>query len=35
MIDAPEPVTRTVEQVTGVPARKFRQWALDHAADFR
>jgi uncharacterized protein YbjT (DUF2867 family) len=35
MIDAPEPVTTTVEQVTGVPARKFRQWALDHAADFR
>lgn len=35
MVDAPEPVTTTVEQVTGVPARTFRQWALDHAADFR
>jgi uncharacterized protein YbjT (DUF2867 family) len=35
MVDSPEPVTTTVEQVTGVPARTFRQWALDHAADFR
>jgi len=31
----PEPVTRTVEEVTGVPARTFRQWAADHAGDFR
>jgi hypothetical protein len=31
----PEPVTRTVEQVTGVPARTFRQWAGDHVSDFR
>lgn len=30
----PEPVTRTVEQLTGRPARTFRQWAHDHAADF-
>jgi uncharacterized protein YbjT (DUF2867 family) len=31
----PEQVTRTVEEITGRPARSFRQWANDHAADFR
>jgi uncharacterized protein YbjT (DUF2867 family) len=31
----PEPVTATVEQVTGVPAHTFHEWATDHAADFR
>lgn len=31
----PEVVTPTVEEVTGAPARTFRQWALDHADDFR
>ena len=31
----PELVTSTVEKLTGSPARTFRQWALDHAADFR
>jgi uncharacterized protein YbjT (DUF2867 family) len=30
----PEQVTRTVEEVTGVPARDFRQWAHDHRSDF-
>ncbi|MCP2259992.1 Uncharacterized conserved protein YbjT, contains NAD(P)-binding and DUF2867 domains [Streptoalloteichus tenebrarius] len=35
LVDHPEPVTSTVEQVTGVPARTFHQWAVDHAADFR
>jgi uncharacterized protein YbjT (DUF2867 family) len=35
LVTAPEPVTRTVEEVTGVPARTFRQWAGDHASDFR
>jgi len=35
LVSEPEPVTRTVEQVTGVPARTFRVWAADHAADFR
>ncbi|MFE5795193.1 NAD(P)H-binding protein [Streptomyces sp. NPDC056503] len=35
MIDAPEPVNDEVERITGTPARSFRQWALDHAADFR
>ncbi|MFD7663053.1 SDR family oxidoreductase [Streptomyces sp. NPDC059788] len=29
------PVTDTVRQVTGRPARTFEQWAQDHAADFR
>jgi uncharacterized protein YbjT (DUF2867 family) len=28
-------VTSTVEQVTGTPARTFRDWAADHADDFR
>jgi uncharacterized protein YbjT (DUF2867 family) len=31
----PEPVTQTVREVTGQPARTFRQWAADHADDFR
>ena len=35
LVAAPEPVTRTVEEVTGTPARPFVQWARDHAADFR
>lgn len=35
MVDAPEPVVDTVERLTGSPARTFRQWAEDHAADFR
>jgi len=35
LVSQPEPVTRTVEHLTGVPARAFRQWAGDHAADFR
>lgn len=30
----PEPITRTVEELTGTPARTFRQWAADHADDF-
>jgi len=28
------PVSDTVERVTGTPARSFRQWAIDHRADF-
>jgi hypothetical protein len=35
MMTEPEPVTFTVDEVTGVPARTFREWAIDHAADFR
>jgi len=34
-VTEPEPVTSTVEEVTGRPARAFRDWASDHAADFR
>ncbi|WP_283136345.1 NAD(P)H-binding protein [Rhizohabitans arisaemae] len=30
----PEPVTGLVEQVTGRPARTYRQWVIDHAGDF-
>ena len=35
LVAAPEPVTDTVRRVTGTPARTFRQWARDHADDFR
>ncbi|WP_067816769.1 NAD(P)H-binding protein [Actinomadura kijaniata] len=35
LAERPGRVTSTVEEVTGVPARSFRQWAADHAADFR
>ncbi|GAA2251751.1 NAD(P)H-binding protein [Streptomyces amakusaensis] len=35
MIDNPEPVNGEVERITGAPARSFREWAVDHAADFR
>lgn len=35
VVDHPEHVTSTVEQVTGRPARSFHQWAVDHADDFR
>jgi uncharacterized protein YbjT (DUF2867 family) len=34
LVAEPEPVTSTVEDVTGSPARTFREWAVDHAADF-
>lgn len=34
MVDAPEPVTDTVERLTGRPARSFRTWAAGHAAAF-
>ncbi len=35
LVARPEPVTRTVEQITGAPARTFRDWATEHADDFR
>ncbi|ACZ83376.1 NAD(P)H-binding protein [Streptosporangium roseum] len=35
MVTEPERITSTVEEITGVPARTFRQWAADHAGDFR
>jgi len=34
-VDRPSPVLPTVAEVTGRPARTFREWAADHAADFR
>ncbi len=34
-VEEPEPVTTTVEELTGTPARTFRGWASDHADDFR
>jgi uncharacterized protein YbjT (DUF2867 family) len=34
MVEKPAPITRTVEEVTGVPPRTFRQWTLDRARDF-
>jgi uncharacterized protein YbjT (DUF2867 family) len=35
LVQTPEPVTGTVEELTGTPARGFAQWARDHAEDFR
>ncbi|MGW6392294.1 NAD(P)H-binding protein [Streptomyces sp. NPDC055103] len=35
MIEEPEPVNDEVERITGTPARSFREWAVDHAEDFR
>lgn len=35
LVGRPEPVTRAVEEITARPARTFREWAQDHAADFR
>jgi uncharacterized protein YbjT (DUF2867 family) len=31
-VDRPALVTSAIEDVTGTPARTFRQWAADHAA---
>jgi uncharacterized protein YbjT (DUF2867 family) len=35
LIEQPEQVTHTVEQLTGAPARTFRDWAREHAGEFR
>ncbi|MBP2322916.1 uncharacterized protein YbjT (DUF2867 family) [Kibdelosporangium banguiense] len=35
MLETPEAITSTVEELTGRPAKTFREWAEDHAADFR
>lgn len=35
MAKQPEPVLPTVAEVTGRPARSFREWAADHATAFR
>ncbi|MBH0779668.1 SDR family oxidoreductase [Nocardia bovistercoris] len=34
LMKAPCVVTSTIEEITGAPARSFRQWAEDHAEDF-
>lgn len=34
-VEQPELVTSTVQELTGAPGRRFDQWALDHAEDFR
>jgi hypothetical protein len=33
-VDRPALVTSTIEEITDTPARSFREWATDHAADF-
>jgi uncharacterized protein YbjT (DUF2867 family)/ketosteroid isomerase-like protein len=35
LVDNPEPVTTTVAELTGRPARSFTTWAQDHAREFR
>jgi uncharacterized protein YbjT (DUF2867 family) len=35
LVDNPEPVTTTVAELTGRPARTFAEWVADHAAEFR
>jgi uncharacterized protein YbjT (DUF2867 family) len=35
LVEQPEPVTDTVERLTGTAARTFGEWARDHADDFR
>ncbi|MDG4824379.1 NAD(P)H-binding protein [Asanoa sp. WMMD1127] len=35
LVERPEPVTATVEEILGRPARSFERWAADHADDFR
>jgi uncharacterized protein YbjT (DUF2867 family) len=35
LVTRPEPVTSTVKDITGVPARTFHRWVSDNAAAFR
>jgi uncharacterized protein YbjT (DUF2867 family) len=35
MVRQSEPVTSTVQDLTGAPARTFHQWAIDHVSDFQ
>jgi uncharacterized protein YbjT (DUF2867 family) len=35
MATEPMLATTTVKEITGTPARTFREWAFDHADDFR
>lgn len=34
-VQEPEPVSHTVEEITGVPAHTYSEWAIDHASAFR
>jgi len=34
-VGKPAPVTSTVAEITGVPARSFHDWAVDHAVEFQ
>ena len=34
LVAEPEPVTPTVEEITGAPGRTFRDWAVEHASAF-
>lgn len=34
LVAEPEPVSPTVEEIIGAPARPFRDWVSDHASDF-
>jgi uncharacterized protein YbjT (DUF2867 family) len=34
-VGKPAPVTFTVAEIAGVPARSFHEWAVDHALDFQ
>jgi len=33
-VGKPAPVTSTVAEITGVPARSFHEWVVDHTLDF-
>ncbi|WP_214319201.1 SDR family oxidoreductase [Nonomuraea sediminis] len=35
LVTKPGPITSTVEQATGTPARTFREWVIDHSSAFR
>jgi hypothetical protein len=35
LVDHPEPVAHTVQDVLGRPALTFQDWATEHADDFR
>ncbi|MCB5169945.1 NAD(P)H-binding protein [Streptomyces bambusae] len=35
LLENPEPVNDEVQRITGTPARSFREWAEEHAPDFR
>ncbi len=35
MVGKPALVTSAVAEITGVPARSFHDWAVDHAVEFQ